>query len=241
MIEALIKAGLTERQAAIYQTLLKKGAQLQTDLAAQAGLNRTSIFADLEFLVQEGLVVREPVGKRSRYSAVHPEKIVSWTEERTKIVSSALPELTALFAHSTVHATSDVFTGTKQIRGLYEEAFKSGEIWGFFSPDEFSDHFGKDFNQHLFRLLVRAGGYLREVVPYAQRDSELLRHSYRSGVVEARVSKSLPSSSVDLIVSSTTVYLFSLSKNTATRITDEEIALSIKALIQALWETSEKL
>ena len=88
---------------------------------------------------------------------------------------------------------------------------------------------------------MRAGGYLREVVPYAQRDSELLRHSYRSGVVEARVSKSLPSSSVDLIVSSTTVYLFSLSKNTATRITDEEIALSIKALIQALWETSEKL
>lgn len=90
--EILIKVGLTQDQAKIYEVLLKKGVMPASKAALNAGLKRSLGYKVLEQLVSLGLV--EKIDKKvALYIPVHPSKIkelIQKKDSELKIIEASL-------------------------------------------------------------------------------------------------------------------------------------------------------
>ncbi len=98
--QALVGAGLTPHQAAVYEALIQHGPQKATRLAFLAGVPRTLSYKVLEGLEAEGLVVKMDSGKVARFAPVHPLELKKLAERRLEeaeaaktLITRALPDL----------------------------------------------------------------------------------------------------------------------------------------------------
>lgn len=70
-VGVLAELGITERQEAVYTTLIERPGAGPDQLAARSGLGRAAVSRVLGELVRDGLVTRMP-GRAARYTAVAP-------------------------------------------------------------------------------------------------------------------------------------------------------------------------
>lgn len=74
--QALVRAGLSDTQAAVYEALIHYGPQKATRLAFLAGVPRTLSYKVLGELVAQGLVVKKDESRAvSIFSPIHPLKL----------------------------------------------------------------------------------------------------------------------------------------------------------------------
>lgn len=98
---ALVQAGLTPHQAALYEALIQHGPQKATRLAFLAGVPRTLSYRVLEELEAIGLITRQDgPGKVSIFVPAHPlelKKLVKSrldkAQEAEVLINKALPDL----------------------------------------------------------------------------------------------------------------------------------------------------
>lgn len=101
--DALVRAGLTPHQAAVYEALIQRGPQKATRLAFLAGVPRTLCYKVLEELAAEGLVTKkdEP-GRVSLFVPAHPLKLKDLAERRleeAKEAKAALESALVVLTH----------------------------------------------------------------------------------------------------------------------------------------------
>lgn len=97
---ALMQAGLSAGQAAIYEALIHYGPQKATKLAFLSGVPRTLSYTYTEELIERGLVVKEESGKVARFAPTHPLELKKLAELRLEeaqaaktLIEEALPSL----------------------------------------------------------------------------------------------------------------------------------------------------
>jgi DNA-binding MarR family transcriptional regulator len=97
---ALIQAGLSVGQAAIYEALIHYGPQKATKLAFLSGVPRTLSYIYIEELIQYGLVTKEESGKVARFASAHPLELKKLAERQLEeaqnaksLIEKALPAL----------------------------------------------------------------------------------------------------------------------------------------------------
>ncbi|MDB5225673.1 MAG: hypothetical protein JWL87_625 [Candidatus Adlerbacteria bacterium] len=88
--QALVQAGLTPSQSAVYEALIHYGPQKATRLAFLAGVPRTLSYKMLEELQELGLVVKkDEAGRVSLFTPAHPFKLKELAERRLEDARSA--------------------------------------------------------------------------------------------------------------------------------------------------------
>lgn len=99
MIEDLSRLGLSNLEAKVYISLLKKSSLTATEISRLAEINRTQTYDILPKLIQRGICI-ETRGSVKRYFAVEPEKVLSSLEKELnekknviKNLSGSLQEL----------------------------------------------------------------------------------------------------------------------------------------------------
>lgn len=97
---ALMQAGLTVGQAAVYEALIHYGPQKATRLAFLSGVPRTLSYTYTEELIEQGLVKKVEAGKVARFAPVHPLELKKLAELRLEeakaaktLIEEALPGL----------------------------------------------------------------------------------------------------------------------------------------------------
>jgi len=91
-IVKLVKLGLSELEAKVYISLLKKNNFSATEIATITNINRTQTYDILSKLVKKGLCT-EIRGNKKKYIAVDPEKVLSALEkelEEKKLIAAEL-------------------------------------------------------------------------------------------------------------------------------------------------------
>jgi sugar-specific transcriptional regulator TrmB len=73
--ELLQHAGLTEAEALLYRILLQGGPNKAAILAKTSGIARTNTYNVLALLERRGLVVRSGGGRKTLFSAQHPQRL----------------------------------------------------------------------------------------------------------------------------------------------------------------------
>lgn len=94
--EILKQIGLSDYESELYLSLLQYGALSAYELAEKTGMYRQATYDALNRLSEKGYVNSIKEGKSQKYSAIHPNLILEYLNEKTDGFRQILPELTNL-------------------------------------------------------------------------------------------------------------------------------------------------
>ncbi|MBM3261171.1 helix-turn-helix domain-containing protein [Candidatus Kaiserbacteria bacterium] len=92
----LMSLGLSGPRADAYLTLLEQGGATATELAKRMGVQRTSVYAILRSLAEEGFVETYIQKKRQYFRATKPERVAVHFEDKLASFRSIIPLLQTL-------------------------------------------------------------------------------------------------------------------------------------------------
>lgn len=227
--------GFSDKQAKIYLAMLSLGTASITQISKKAGLKRPTTYLVIDELLNKQLMIAVPKGKRTYYKAEKPEELVKKLEERKKKIEQALPQLKSLYIKTSKQPKVRFYEGKKQLYKMYEEIFKSKEIWAMFSVDKFLSVFSIKDNEHLFRILNRQEGIIYDMVEDNKKARELVQAGYRKGASEAKFLPKDFKISVDILAFGGKVAMISFDNVMGVIIEDENIAKAQKTNLQFIW------
>lgn len=227
--------GFSEKQAKIYLAMLSLGTASITQISKRAGLKRPTTYLVIDELLDKQFIITIPQGKRTYYKAENPEELIKRLEQRKKKIEEILPQLKSLHIKSSKQPKVRFYEGRKHIYKMYEEIFKSKEIWAMFSVDKFLNVFNQKDNEHFFRILIRNSGIIYDLIEDTKKAREFIRAKYR---VSSSETKFLPKDfkiAVDILVSDNKVAMISFDNMIGIIIDDENIAQAQKTNLQFIW------
>jgi len=120
--EELGKIGLDGDEAAVYTAALELGPATVLEIARKTGLNRTTLYAVTDRLIEKRLIAKSPNGKRAVLTAEPPEKIALLLQEKLAKLSDILPELVSLGRKGTTKPKMKYYEGIEGIKTIYRDS-----------------------------------------------------------------------------------------------------------------------
>ena len=131
MKEELIEWGLKEKEAAVYISLLGQKKCNAYGLAKITGINRTTVYLELDNLIQKGLVSYTIKNAKRYYQATNPDKLLEALETKKKKIKNILPDLKKMHEFDE-SPNVQVFEGKNGIKAVYLDILDSSkEIMAF--------------------------------------------------------------------------------------------------------------
>ncbi|MCA9495631.1 MAG: hypothetical protein KC589_01710 [Nanoarchaeota archaeon] len=125
-IEIFKELGLNEREIHVYINLIKEGELTASKIATFTKINRTTVYLELNNLIEKGLVNSVIKNSKKYFSGVSPEKLLDILEERKRKVEEAITELN-LMKKSQKKAKVQYFEGKEGVKNLYLDAIKENK------------------------------------------------------------------------------------------------------------------
>ena len=143
-LEAL---GMSSKKSTIYLTLLQSGSCTVSEIAALAGIKRTTAQSILEPLLSEKLVSESRRGRWKVYSANKPEIMLTGLKSKENLIKEILPELNALYKVTGSKPVIQYFDGIEGARFAQRRLLESKEraYYYYASVREFSAILGNTF------------------------------------------------------------------------------------------------
>ena len=136
--EVLTQIGLSEIQAKIYLYLIKAGQKTPSEIAADIGENRTTVYSALEKLEKLGIISERPKGKITAYVPNHPSALESLAEKRLRAASrqaknleSNLPSLINYYNEHQNEPGAATFYGQEGVNFIRDKIIETGETFYF--------------------------------------------------------------------------------------------------------------
>ncbi|MEK7185636.1 MAG: helix-turn-helix domain-containing protein [Patescibacteria group bacterium] len=185
---SLEKAGLSEKEALVYSSLIALGGAFPSQIAEHSKLNRTTVYKILVGLSIKGLV--NEIKKRNKifYQVDKPEKLlrymksqVALAHDRVEKVEQLLPDFEALYASLTNKPKILYFEGIDGVMSIYEDMItnqKKYEMLAFSNASEFANVFPEKFFEKFRRSKEQIGITTRGIIPDTDKDREYVPHYF---------------------------------------------------------------
>lgn len=231
----LSSSGLTEKEANVYIAALSLGVAPITNLARKAGLKRPTTYLSVEGLLRKGFLIAIPRGKKMHYKPESPQHIIKTIRAQQSHIDAIMPELEALYVKNSRQSRIRFYEGKEKLALLYEEIFRSKEIWALISIDSFLRVFRQDDDEHCFRILIRHGGIIHDIFEDTKSARSVAAAPYRKGVSEVRFLDKGIKTTNDILVFDATVAIISFESVMATVIEDPSVAQTIGMMLKFIW------
>ena len=164
---ALLNAGLTAKQAAVYEACLRAGPSGVPDIAGEAEIKRTTAYGIVEELVGLGLLKSSYKGKRKLYTAEDPGKILSMLDEKKQRIAEVMPELSELFVTHHVRPKISFFEGREGVKKIYDDALecKSKELKMIVRVRQHNEAVGDAFIREFIKKRIARGIVTKNLHP----------------------------------------------------------------------------
>ncbi len=242
--EKLIELGLTEKEAAVYLTLLYGGEMTAEKAAKQAKLNRSTTYVQIKELMDMGLVSTFKIEKKTFFAAESPTNLERILEKKMKQVErqrdealTLLPELLRVFSSTGARPVFRMFEGKEGLMSMRNSILNSGEkeVFIAFSFDGMSKVFTKaelmDWstrraakNIHSWLLYTKTGDDIPLVPPQKIRRVDADRFPFTSDIYICGDTVSIASTSGQIV---------------GMTITNAAIAKTLRSLYLLAWEHSD--
>lgn len=236
MKDKLIKIGFSEKEAAVYLTLLKIGSSSSSSLARLTGIKRTSIYDITSSLLEKDLILSYKQGKTTFFVIDDVNKIYFYEKEKAEHAKQLLSELKALKG-SGEGIQINYYRGVEGYREMYEDILRANpkEFFGWIHLDYFykaldmkrEAQWTKERIQKKIRVRL-----IMEDTPqgraYKEQDSNSLR--------ETRLIRSKePFKTTCLLYSDYIVFFDPTNEMTGIRIQSAELFTMEKAIFETQW------
>jgi sugar-specific transcriptional regulator TrmB len=183
LIPLLKQSGLSEKEAKIYLSGIEIGAASIQDLAEQANIKRPTAYEIVETLEKKGLFSVVLEGKKRKFLAEQPERVLALFKIREQAFVKSLPELNLLFQTGGNKPKVKFYEGTEGLEAMYLDTLESKqtilvygnitEMWGAIS---------RDFKKEYIKARVKKNLWSKCIVPntpetmeYSKKDKEECR------------------------------------------------------------------
>lgn len=150
----LKRAGLQDKQAAVYIRLLELGPSTVQEISRKAKVARPTTYAILDYLITQGLITKLKRGKRSLFTPEPPDQLKRLLDheqqviiERQQDLERLLPQLRALFRNRNQELSAHYYPGVNGLKHMRQEMTRqcsSKDIWYNLAP---SDHIKRVFGE----------------------------------------------------------------------------------------------
>ncbi|MEK6825670.1 MAG: helix-turn-helix domain-containing protein [Nanoarchaeota archaeon] len=134
MREVLREIGLSDNEVSIYLSLLELGEVLASRIGEKARMNRTQTYDILESLIAKGLVSYVIKENRKYFSAVTPERIEEYLQEKKKAIQEQekklkgiLPRLIGLQKSAKTQTKAEIYHGKEGIKTVYSDILRNAK------------------------------------------------------------------------------------------------------------------
>ena len=141
----LHQLGFSTNEATVYLAALSTGLTSAAHIAKKAGLQRTTTYSVLDYLVKRGVVGQSKVRGKTRFAAEPPEKLLVLVGDIHIKLKKALPELEALYNKKGAKPKILFYEGREAIQSVYDDTLreKPKEILEW-NTDAYFERFPKD-------------------------------------------------------------------------------------------------
>lgn len=239
MESKLAQIGISGTLFKLYAAAIELGEAPISDVAARAGLVRTTAYDALSRLEQEGLVVLENRGSKRYVVAEDPTVLLERLEARRQMLGELMPQLRSLYNRVKGKPGIRFYEGAEGIRtALWDTLTVTGEpkvLRGILSMGELSETPGLEEMERFIAERASRGVWLK-VIRSRRKDVEPI---WPSSLGELRDLRYAPD---DMVLSMTTfIYdnrvslISSRRENYGLIIESEEFAAMQRQLFDALW------
>lgn len=240
-MEALTGAGLSEKAAAIYLSLLGKRKMTISEIAHESGTKRATCYEHVDTLLSRDFIVRVPVGKRMYYAAVSPKKILGDFKKRTALFEEKLPQMLDMHDKAVQRPKVSFYEGKRELRRIYDDLFRTvGEVHSIFPPAVFFENFTEADYEDFDRAIGEHAIKSKDLFVSDKFYKKIKELRLKSGGTN-KVDKKLPDwfkSNVDVLIYSEKVALISLRDLSAIVIENKDIADLFRNLHEGFWKTA---
>ena len=227
-------AGLSDSEAIIYITLLKKGECSVAEISQISGLHRTNIYDSLEKLKEKGFVAYILKENKQFFRAAEPEIILNYLKEKQERITNIIPQLKGIQASINEKVVVEVFKGEQGMKTALKDILLSKkEVVGYSVAGQ------------LRKYLPRFAEYY-----FIEQEKHKIKHKfiYTSGTIKPPIKfyelRYLPreyaSMTITLCYGEAVLNLIFEPEMTAIRIRCKQIADAYKRHFDALWKIAKK-
>ena len=142
--DLLREIGLTKGEAKVYLALLKLGTSSVHTLKDETKLHRTNIYDFIEQLINRGLVNYHVQKNVRLFTAVDPEKLAEYLQEKKETIMDYLPEFKKMQNQEKQEIKVEVYKGKEGIKTFFNDLLRVGKNYIGFGFDE--EMWEKDFS-----------------------------------------------------------------------------------------------
>ncbi len=231
----LQKFGLKPKEAAIYLAALELGSGSVQNIAAKAGVIRSTAYEILEVLREKGLVTTYLKKHIRWFSAEDPDQIWEWAQRKVDILKEAIPELTKLAGSARRRPSVRFYEGKEEMNIVFNEILTEADtLIGLGSSDDLFREM-KDTHKFFLKQRIAKKIPLRIIL----RDTLFARERQRQGPKELREVKLISekySYHGQLYVWKNKIAQFSFRDDFVAVVTESrELADMQRALFENLW------
>lgn len=134
--DLLKETGLTKGEAKVYLALLRLGTSSVHILKDETKLHRTNIYDFIEKLINKGLVNYHIKKNVKLFTAVNPEKLVEYLQEKQETIMDYLPEFKKIQKQEKQEIKVEVYKGREGIKTFFNDLLRVGKDYVGFGFDE---------------------------------------------------------------------------------------------------------
>ena len=127
LYEELKKLGLNTIESKIYLSLLKIPQQTTVTLSKNTGINRRTIYDNLELLITKGLLTYNIVNGTKFFNANDVKTLKQLIDEKVFTLETILPILQNLQKSKFNNTKIEILTGKQGIKTILEDAIENGK------------------------------------------------------------------------------------------------------------------
>jgi sugar-specific transcriptional regulator TrmB len=240
--------GFTDKESAVYISLLELGNSSVTLISRKAGINRTTCYDILSSLSNKGLISISGKEPKQEYIAESPTKIIEYhkkiareASEQAKLIEETLvPELTLL--HSVKNRPKIRFyEGNEGLRHAYEDTLtSSGMIFAYATVDDMYTNIPGLFPDYFKRRAAKKI-FARAIIPKTALGIERKMQDKNEMRETALIPPDKYYFSPEINIYDNKVMIASWREKLGIIIESEEIADAMKKIYELAWAEAKRL
>lgn len=188
LTKKLEKIGLTDKESAIYSTILELGGAYPSKIAEITKINRSTVYKILLDLSVKGLVNEIEKKNKLFYQIEPPRKLTRYLKDRVNLVSDQLerangliPEIESLYNIFANKPRVSYFEGQEDVMQIYADHInvkKPYEMVAWANTTYLQDLLKLDFFLHYRKTKEKIGITTRGIVPDTEYDQDFVDNAY---------------------------------------------------------------
>ncbi len=126
MVKPTLKGlGMTNNEVEIYLALLNSAELSVSEIGTKSGLHRQVCYDALDRLLEKGFVSYVIKNNKKYFTALKPEKILDYLEEKRREINTVMPKLNELYVEKQGSTKVEVIKGKNVLRTIYRDIFNT--------------------------------------------------------------------------------------------------------------------